>query len=233
MTQGLTNVLKILEGIRDLMERDGWYVDEPGSPRWWGGAESPDEVVITALLVQQTRWEAVVNVLRELRSRGLNTIRSLCGMDTNELAGLLRGVNYRFTKARRLINMACLLENHGGLEGVRNSGNARELLMSIEGVGEETADSIMLFALNIPTLPVSNYTRRVVGRLLNVEFKRYGDWKSFLEGSLPHDLYSYKLFHAGVVTVGKEFCLKNNPQCTRCPLRGICSHALARQSRSP
>ncbi|MFP3216867.1 MAG: helix-hairpin-helix domain-containing protein [Vulcanisaeta sp.] len=219
-------MLDILRGLDNELRSAGWFVDEPESSRWWGGAESPDEVVITAILVQQTRWEVVVDVLGRLRSLGLNKIERIAEMEPDRLAEVIRGVNYRFTKARRLVNLARSIVGIGGLERLKSMSNAREFLISIEGVGEETADSIMLFALNIPSLPISQYTRRVFGRVLGIDLgNNYGSWKEYLEKLLPRDLYLYKLVHASVVTIGKLYCLPKKPRCDKCPLRSICRYA--------
>ncbi|WP_243678792.1 hypothetical protein [Vulcanisaeta distributa] len=88
----------------------------------------------------------------------------------------------------------------------------------------------MLFALNIPTMPISQYTKRVLSRVLGVNpGDDYDSWKETLEKLIPRDLYTYKLVHASVVTIGKKYCLVDNPLCDKCPLRSICLHANSRK----
>jgi endonuclease-3 related protein len=220
-------VLRILNGLRGLLEESGWLIAPPASPRWWGGAESGDEVVISAMLVQRTRWEAVSSALSRLRGLALNSLARIAEADPGHLSELIRGVNYRFVKARRLVKLAGAVVGRGGLDELRSDPRVRDFLLSQEGVGEETADSILLFALNIPTVPMSQYTRRVMSRVLGVE----SNLRALIEEALP-DLHSHKLMHAGVVTIGKRYCL-TKPLCGQCPLMRACVHGLARSFGLP
>jgi len=226
MSETLRRVLGIFGELGDLLRENGWIISPPSSPSWWGGASSGDEVVITAILVQRTRWEIVHRVLRRLRDLGLNTLVRIADEDPWRLAHVISGVNYRFIKARRLVGLARSIVDHGGLEALRSDPGVRDFLLRHEGVGEETADSILLFALNIPVMPMSRYARRVLSRILGVS-----NWGGFLKETL-HDLYAYKLMHAGIVTVGKRYCLLD-PRCGSCPLRSVCAFDLARASAQP
>ncbi|MFB6469760.1 MAG: endonuclease III domain-containing protein [Vulcanisaeta sp. AZ3] len=226
MNEVVKRLLNVFSSLVEELRETGWFVDDPKSSRWWGGAESPDEVFITAILVQQTRWEVVGEVLGRLRALGLNRLDRIAEVKPEELAELIKGVNYRFTKAVRLVKLARNITSIGGLEALRGRDDVREFLLSQDGVGEETADSIMLFALNIPSLPISQYTRRVLSRVLGINFSgSYGEWKRFLEGLLPKDLYTYKLIHASVVTIGKKYCLPDKPLCEKCTLASNCNYA--------
>ncbi len=226
MGEAVARMIEVFRGMKDELESVGWYLADAESTRWWGGAETPDEVVITSILVQQTRWDVVHEVLNRLRALGLNTLRGIAGVDPDQLAEVIKGVNYRFTKARRLVKLARSIMAVGGLEKLRARDDVRDFLLNQEGVGRETADSIMLFALNMPTLPISQYTKRVLNRVLGLSpGNDYDSWKRVLEGLIPRDLYTYKLVHASVVTIGKKYCLPNNPLCDKCPLRGICLYA--------
>ncbi|WP_054857866.1 endonuclease III domain-containing protein [Vulcanisaeta sp. JCM 16159] len=230
MNDTVNRLIEVLKNIKDELESVGWYPVNAESTKWWGGAETPDEVVITAILVQQTRWDVVHEVLNRLRKLGLNTLEGIANADPNYLAEVIKGVNYRFTKAQRLVKLARNITMIGGLERLRLRGDVRDFLLNQEGVGRETADSIMLFALNIPTLPISQYTKRVLSRVLGVNpGDDYDSWKETLEGLIPRDLYTYKLVHASVVTIGKKYCLTDNPLCDECPLRGVCLHANSRK----
>ena len=232
MNETVNRMIEVFKSMKNELESVGWYPVDAQSTEWWGGAKTPDEVIITAILVQQTRWDVVHEVLNRLREHGLNTLKGIANVDPNYLAEVIRGVNYRFTKAQRLVKLARSIMAIGGLEGLRARNDVRDFLLNQEGVGEETADSIMLFALNIPTLPISQYTRRVISRVLGINpGNDYDSWKRALEELIPRDLYIYKLVHASVVTLGKTYCLPNNPQCDKCPLRGICLYANGRGTR--
>ena len=229
MNEAVNRLIEAFKAMRGELESVGWYPVDAESTRWWGGAETPDEVIITAILVQQTRWDVVHEALNRLRGLGLNTIEGIAKVDPSYLAEVIKGVNYRFTKAQRLVKLARNIMAIGGLGGLRVRGDVREFLLNQEGIGRETADSIMLFALNIPTLPISQYTKRVLSRVLGINpGSDYDSWKRALEELIPRDLYTYKLVHASVVTIGKKYCLPGNPQCGRCPLRGICLYANGR-----
>ncbi len=226
----IDKLIKVFKGMRSELESVGWFPGDAESTKWWGGAESPDEVVITAILVQQTRWDVVHTVLNRLRQMGLNGLESVANTEPGYLAGVIKGVNYRFTKAVRLVRLARNITMIGGLETLRHKPSVREFLLGQEGVGKETADSIMLFALNMLSMPISQYTRRVLGRALGIKLSEgYEEWKGFLEGLLPRDLYVYKLVHASIVTIGKKYCLPSNPLCSKCPLREACLYAKGRE----
>lgn len=223
----IRNLLGVFESIPNVLVENGWFIDKPESPRWWGGAENPDEVIISAVLVQQTRWENAVKAMVKLRSLGLNTLSAISMLNESELAELIRGVNFRFIKARRIINIARRIISIGGLRALdgMSDGDVRGMLLSMEGVGYETADSIMLFALNRLTIPISTYTVRVISRVKGDFNGDYEELRTKLINELPRELYYYKLFHAGVVTIGKMWCLKEKPKCVNCPLRNHCNYS--------
>ncbi|BDR93379.1 DNA endonuclease III [Vulcanisaeta souniana JCM 11219] len=226
----INKLLEVFKGMRSELESVGWFPGDAESTKWWGGAESPDEVVITAILVQQTRWDAVHAALNRLRQMGLNRLESVANTDPGYLAEVIKGVNYRFTKAMRLVRLARNITMIGGLEALRRRPDVREFLLGQEGIGKETADSIMLFALNMLSIPISQYMKRVINRILGTELgDGYETWKGFLEELLPRDLYVYKLVHASIVTIGKKYCLLDNPLCNECPLREVCLYAKNRE----
>ncbi|WP_243678793.1 hypothetical protein [Vulcanisaeta distributa] len=120
MNETMNKLIKIFDNMKDELESVGWYPADAYSTKWWGGgAETPDEVVITAILVQQTRWDVVHEVLNRLRKLGLNTLEGIANADPNYLAEIIKGVNYRFTKAQRLVKLARNITVIGGLERLR------------------------------------------------------------------------------------------------------------------
>jgi len=114
----IKGLLKAFEGIASTLAENGWFISEPQSPRWWGGLESPDEVFISAMLVQQTRWDNVTRVMAKLRSLGLSRLEQVSRLSYGELANMLTGINFRSTKARRVINAARRVVSMGGLEAL-------------------------------------------------------------------------------------------------------------------
>ncbi|ABW01491.1 endonuclease III domain-containing protein [Caldivirga maquilingensis] len=225
--ENIRDLLKVFEEISEKLSENGWFISEPESPKWWGGALSPEEVIISAILVQQTKWERVSEVMAKLRQGGLNTLKTIAELNPLDLANALSGVNFRFTKASRLVRIARTITSMGGLRALSklSDDEVRVMLLSMDGVGYETADSIMLFALNRVTIPISTYTIRVIKRIYGYLGGGYEDWRLTLMKLLPRGLYEYKLFHAGVVTTGKEWCLKETPRCIECPLRNQCRFA--------
>jgi endonuclease-3 related protein len=161
-----------------------------------------------------------------MKNKGYSSLASLSNLSTQELEPLIAGSNFYKTKARILLAIAKATNSFGGLEKILRIEN-REQLLSLEGIGEETADSSLLFAGNQLALPISVYVRRVLERVLNRKLS-IRELRSLCQGSLPQDLYSYKLFYAGLSTVGKAFCRAENPNCAECILSGVCSFAKAR-----
>jgi endonuclease III related protein len=195
-----------------------------GPQHWWPG-ESPTEIAIGAVLVQNTNWQNVEKAITRLREAGLLDWEALYRISTPELAELIRPAGYYKIKARRLKNLvAWLCEQHGGklenLEDLRLA-ELREQLLAINGIGPETADSILLYALDRPTFVVDTYTARVVRRhnLIDEDID-YHLLKSLFEDNLPEDQRLFNEFHALLVAVGKKHC-RPTAQCSGCPLEAF------------
>jgi len=220
-------LLIIFKGNEEFLEKAGWIVSEPKSPRWWGGVESPEEVAITAILVQLSTWTSVEKILVTLRKAGLTKLEDLKEMEAEGLEEMIRPVGLWNEKAKRLIDFAIEIEKIGGLGELSRMKNSRDILLSIKGIGKETADSITLFALNKPTIPISNYIRVVLGRvgIIYPERSYDGIRKKFIMET-GDDILGLKLLYAGVTSVGRTVC-KSKPKCDLCPLREYCSFACA------
>jgi endonuclease-3 related protein len=185
---------------------------ELGRKNWWP-ADTPFEVVIGAVLTQQTKWENVERAIQNLKDRGLLEAEPLSKADTEELEILIRCTGFFRQKAMRLKNISTFFhENPGILE--KPAPQLREILLSLNGVGEETADSIVLYAADKPKFVIDAYTRRMC-KCLGIE----GDYRklqSIFETSLPLEVPLYKEFHALIVEYGKRFCGKK--RCNECIL---------------
>lgn len=194
-----------------------------GRQYWWP-ADSRLEVVIGTVLTQNTAWSNVEKAIDNLRRNKLLSLRRLAAVDTKKLARIIRPAGYFNVKAARLKNV---------LEFIRSRykgdiGNARRLqilsvrqeLLGINGVGPETADSILLYALGKPSFVVDAYTRRIFSRLHAIaDGASYEQIQGLFMKHLPKDARLFNEFHALLVRLGKEYCKKTNPRCPQCPLR--------------
>ncbi|MCR4410913.1 MAG: endonuclease III domain-containing protein, partial [Thermoguttaceae bacterium] len=180
---------------------------------------------VGAVLVQNTAWQNVRKAIDNLRQADLLDPRALYAVPAEELEELIRPAGYYRVKARRLRNLLKLVvERYGGsLEAMFRTPLAalREQLLSVHGVGPETADSILLYAGNLPTFVVDTYTYRVFARHGWVAFDAtYDDLQEHFESGLPADVALYNEYHALLVRVGKEHCGKS-PRCEGCPLENM------------
>jgi len=216
------NIIDILENNKDIIIKMGWIVSEPYSYKWWGGLDSADKIAISAFLVQLTKWETVKKVIDDLSNRNLDKIDNIANISIEELDNIIKPVNFHKTKAIRLKKFANKAIEMGGLSNLLRIEN-RELLISLDGIGDETADSLLLFAGNNAVLPSTEYLKRVLERIYGKKFTKKGA-KEFAEKLIEKDLYKYKLFHAGIVSVGKAYCRLTKPKCEECIFKGVCKY---------
>lgn len=192
-----------------------------GSQHWWP-AETPFEVAVGAILTQNTNWQNVERAIGNIKERGLMDPLRLHALQLNELAQLIRPAGYYNVKARRLKVFIDFLMNHfsGDIENMASLDTEylRKRLLELDGVGPETADSILLYALNKPIFVVDAYTRRVLLRhgIIN-ETASYEEIQALFHNNLERDSSLYNEYHALFVRLGKTFC-KKKPICEGCPL---------------
>jgi len=195
-----------------------------GDLHWWPG-ETPFEVTVGAILTQNTNWANVEKAIGRLKAEGVLEPRSLHDLDDETLAELIRPSGYFRVKTKRLKAFLEVLcgEFAGDLERML-SGDlllARQRLLGIPGVGEETADSMLLYAGGRPVFVVDAYTRRILTRHGMLEGRpSYGEIQRLFMSHLPHDAGLYRQYHALIVETAKRYCRKE-PRCGDCPLRGI------------
>jgi endonuclease-3 related protein len=193
-----------------------------GPQHWWPG-DSPFEIMVGAVLVQNTAWRNVERAIENLRDAGVMEPCSLYAVPPEELAELIRPAGYFQVKARRLRNLLkfVLDEYNGSLDAMFRADLAtlRQQLLGVHGIGPETADAILLYAGGLPTFVVDTYTHRVLARHGWIDYEAdYHEIKDYLENTLPADALLYNEYHALLVRVGKEFCRKSDPKCNECPL---------------
>ena len=204
----------LLEMYRKLSEEFG--------PTGWWPARTLFEVAVGAILTQNTAWRNVEKSIRNLRRNKLLSARSLSTIPSDELAPLVRPAGYFRLKTVRLKNFVGFLhrEYAGSMARMRRepTDRLREKLLQVTGIGPETADSILLYALGKPIFVVDAYTRRILSRHDLVEDSgEYEELRGFFERNLPRDVTLFKEFHALLVRVGSQFC-KREPLCDECPL---------------
>lgn len=193
-----------------------------GPRHWWPG-ETPLEVIVGAVLTQNTNWTNVERAIANLKAAGALDWHKLDAMEHAELAELIRPAGYFNVKAKRLKNLVRWIVDtyDGDLDAMfaRSTGSLREDLLAVNGIGRETADSILLYAGHHVTFVVDAYTARILRRHgLIDEQADYEEIKDLFESHLPDDAALFNEYHALLVEVGKQCCRPRNPRCADCPL---------------
>lgn len=205
--------------LREVYRR---LLDAFGPQQWWPG-ETPFEVMVGAVLTQNTSWQNVERAIDNLRQADLLTPQALYEVPVEELEELVRPAGYFRVKARRLHSLLeFFVTRYGGsLEAMLATPleTLREELLAVHGIGPETADSILLYACELPVFVVDAYTYRVFSRHGWIGFDAdYEAIQDLFQGGLPADAAMFNEYHALLVRVGKHFCRKRGPKCPQCPL---------------
>jgi endonuclease-3 related protein len=205
-----------------------------GHAGWWPG-ETPFEVALGAILTQNTAWSNVEKALGVLRRRGLLSYDALRVLPASRLAPLIRSSGTYRVKARRVAAFLRFIEAElgGRIQAMRRQ-DPRELrrkLLAVEGIGRETADSIVLYAAGLPLFVVDAYTRRVFARLgLIAGSEGYDALQRWFMRRLPRDAELFNDYHAQIVRLAKEAC-RAVPRCAACPLEDACPRIGVERSR--
>ena len=197
-----------------------------GPQGWWPG-EDPLEICLGAILTQNTSWSNVEKALRNLRESRVCSLKDLLAIPDSSLARLIYSSGYYNSKTKTIKEFVKVISRkYGGdlalffklsVENLRG-----ELLLTI-GIGNETADAIILYAAEKPTFVIDAYTRRIGARLnLAMENTEYSKYRNYFLENLPEDPLILNEFHALFVKLGKSYCFKRNPNCGGCPLLSIC-----------
>jgi len=193
-------------------------------PQHWWPADTVLEVMIGAILTQNTNWRNVERAITNLKKRGLLSIDALYRISEHELSLEIKPAGYYNMKAKRLKNLiAHIIDNYEGeLERFLSldTNSLRKELLSIKGIGPESADSILLYAAKRPIFVVDAYTYRIFQRH-NIVWDEitYDELQAIFMENLPSDEALFNEFHALIVETGKRFC-KKRPLCDNCPLNG-------------
>ena len=193
-----------------------------GPQHWWPG-DSPFEVMVGAILTQNTNWFNVEKAIKNLKDHNLLNYKRLYNLSDGKLAKLIRSAGYYNIKAKRLKNFLKFFSERcqGDIKRMSLVGTEalREDLLKVNGIGPETADSILLYALNKPVFVVDAYTKRIFFRHgLIKENAAYEEIQDLFMQFLRKDVELFNEYHALLVRIGKDFCLKHKPRCRLCPL---------------
>ena len=221
----------VIELAKSLLEEIYRHLFEKFGPQHWWPGETPFEVMIGAVLTQSAAWQNVETAITSLKTAGLMSPATLRKKSPQEIAPLIRSAVYYNVKARKLkalveyIGSACNDDLDRLFE--KDTGQLRDELLAVWGIGEETADSILLYAAEKPVFVIDAYTRRIMGRIgIQPEKDTYSDWQSLFMKNLPADVTFFNEYHALLVHLGKETC-RPRPLCHGCPLSDICMSAAA------
>ena len=194
-----------------------------GPQYWWPGG-SPFEIMLGAVLTQNTAWSNVEKAIENLKTAGLLDLLSLLRTPEAELAQYIRPAGYFNVKARRLLSLCRFLAEHEDLTSLHDH-ELRERLLAVHGIGPETADDILLYAFARPVFVIDAYTRRLFSRLGLVEPDTgYETLRRDVEQTLGPDAPLYNEYHALIVRHAKEIC-RSRPICDRCCLNSLCAGA--------
>ena len=209
------NLLVVYERLRDHFKiKDCWWPHE-----------TTFEIMVGALLTQNTAWENVEKAIKNLKTEGLLNIKSLSKINRKRLEEAIRPSGFYKQKAGYLSEFSkhLYIKYKGDLNVFFNRDTCiiRQELLLYKGIGKETADSMLLYAGNKLIFVIDAYTKRMCFRLELTDLVDYDELQLFFQDNLRNDLFLYKQFHALIVELGKNFC-KRIPLCENCPLKKRC-----------
>ena len=196
-----------------------------GPQHWWPG-DSPFEIAVGAILTQNTNWGNVEKAIENLKKQNSLAAKTIHDMPVQKLAELIKPAGYFNVKAKRLKNFIHFLTNkyHGSMKRIGDGDIQviRKNLLDVNGIGPETADSILLYALGKPVFVIDAYTKRVLSRhgIMGNE-KSYDNFQELFHSSLKKNVRLFNEYHALLVALGKNHCRKV-PVCRGCGLKEIC-----------
>lgn len=211
--------------MKDFSTRLKWIFDTAfecyGHQSWWP-ADTDLEICIGAILTQNTNWQNASRAINNLIENDCMTIDAISDICASDLATLLRPAGYYNQKAKKLKNFAFMVRQEGGsLEklGRYDTPTLRNILLSVNGIGKETADDMLLYAFSRPVFVVDAYTRRILERHNFIsDNANYDEIADLFISNLENSVELFQEYHALIVLIGKTLCKKANPKCSLCPL---------------
>ncbi|MFQ5345522.1 MAG: endonuclease III domain-containing protein [Mariprofundus sp.] len=201
-------------------------LDIYGPQHWWP-ADSPFEVMVGAILTQNTNWKNVETAIANLKAHQMLDCELIASSNLQQLGEIIRASGFYMQKARYLQQFSLFYYNNGKHKGLLKwpTSILRNRLLAVNGVGPETADSILLYALDKPVFVVDAYTKRLFVRLGHFNHELgYDSIQHYFQQRLPESLPVFQEFHALIVEHAKRFC-KTKPMCNDCPIAGECPTA--------
>jgi endonuclease III related protein len=201
---------------------------ESSGPLHWWPADSKFEVIVGAILTQFVSWRNVTTAINRLKSEGILSIDGICNANNEYLEDIVRCTRFYKQKAKKLKVFCCYVRDNykGSLDSLfdRDMYDLRDELLSLYGIGKETADSILLYAAEKPIFVVDAYTRRIFSRLgFFKENISYENMQKFFMDNLAHDIKLFNEYHAQIDRIGNHYCSDKKPLCGKCPLSVICN----------
>jgi len=207
---------------RELIRIYDLLYDRYGTQHWWPG-ETRDEIIIGAILTQNTNWKNAEKAIENLKYKNLLTLENILNANINEIAQCIHSSGYYNQKTTRLQEIANFFHQKGLQSfGTLSAANMRSELLALKGIGPETADSILLYAFEKPVFVIDAYTKRIFQRLgFFTENISYEEAQRYFMQNLENNTKLFNEFHALLVRQAKEYCHKN-PHCAKCVLLMKC-----------
>ncbi|MFZ5996862.1 MAG: endonuclease III domain-containing protein [Nitrospirota bacterium] len=195
-----------------------------GPQHWWPG-DTPFEIAVGAILTQNTNWSNVEKAIGNLKEARVLSAKALYNLPSERLASLIRPAGYFNIKAKRLKSFLHFLNKYyrGSMKrmGRKDLITLRQELLNVNGIGPETADSILLYALDKPIFVIDAYTRRVLSRHKVMDHAAsYDEYQQLFHNTFATDVQLFNEYHALFVMAGKNYC-KPAPRCGECPLQHL------------
>jgi len=191
-------------------------------PQHWWPANSPFEVMVGAILTQNTNWKNVEMAIGNMKTANMLDAEKIAKCNEVKLGELIRSSGFFNQKARRLKSFCRFYLDQGGNTGLKQLDDPRKALLALKGIGPETADSILLYALDVPIFVVDAYTKRIFSRLGMIPTNAsYTEVQELFHDHLEADVSLFNEYHALIVNHAKHHC-RIKPVCTACPLLSFC-----------
>ncbi|OIO70603.1 MAG: endonuclease III [Zetaproteobacteria bacterium CG1_02_53_45] len=197
-------------------------------PQHWWPAEKPFEVMVGAILTQNTNWHNVEKAIANLKAHDMLDCEAIASSNLEQLAEIIRPSGTHIQKARYLQQFSLFYHSNGKRQGLMKWPQSllRHRLLAVHGIGPETADSMLLYALDRPVYVVDAYTKRLFVRLGHFSHElAYDSIQHYFQQRLPESLPLFQEFHALIVEHARRYC-KAKPLCAECPLFDNCPTAV-------